>query len=286
MDPEEHQDALARILAEAQAAADALRSLKRKADEAREGLDEAKKKPKIADRPHFITIGTSVVTAGLTIWALWFTSQSLKTSRTTLEVGQRAYVSVSDSNLLVDDDAGWIREDRLQEAVTGKSSLKPGNGYLSVAISFVIHNLGNTPAAIKDVRMTYHTQPGWTPRRLSQGLTAEGNVLVFDHVNTLGPKDSVAMAFLLRFELERAANRSYRMYLLHIPGGISNGEPPFLVDAVIHYNDVFKVPWTADWCMVLGTVPGEVISCDVAAVRDTTQKGSSGQDKPSSGSKP
>jgi hypothetical protein len=80
MDPREQQEELQRLIAEAKASEDALLVVRREAEEERVKLEKAKNKPKIADRPHIATIVTSIVTVGLTLWALWFTHKSVTTS--------------------------------------------------------------------------------------------------------------------------------------------------------------------------------------------------------------
>lgn len=102
-----------------------------------------------ADRPHRITVFTSVVSTIVAFVAIFFSYQSwenseraLETSQQSLQVGQRAYLAIERSRLTV----------AAQPAIA--------SGWL-VRLDFDIRNLGRTPAELKGVEFVFDVPPGW-----------------------------------------------------------------------------------------------------------------------------
>ena len=91
---------------------------------------------KTADRPHALSLLLGLISPLLAIVALFISLQSLKTSETSLKVGQRAYLAVQNGELWVSRVAGTPAE-------------------VGIYLRCEVHNLGNTPGSIKDQKMAY-----------------------------------------------------------------------------------------------------------------------------------
>jgi hypothetical protein len=143
-----------------------------------------------ADRPHKITIVIGVLSPLLAIAAVTISLQGVKTSRTAMEVGQRAYLSISDGRLSVSGDQAHY--------------------------SYVLHNLGNTPAESVSVKYM-HT-----------GKDIGGvSILDDERIPDIGPKDS----------------RTYQGTLRVDPGFF-----PLKMTGLAYYRDAFGEEHSLDWC--------------------------------------
>jgi hypothetical protein len=86
-------------------------------------------KKKTTDRPHWITICLGLLSPMLAVLALYMSVQSLKTSRDSLEIGQRAYIH------------GEI-------VATQDKSFPKSNGYNEWVLTFTLKNQGSTPGIV------------------------------------------------------------------------------------------------------------------------------------------
>src|ERR1039457_2121971 len=98
---------------------------------------------KVADRPHPITITLGLMSPILGLVALFMSIQSLRlseaalnTSQQSMKVGQRAYLSITDTVLTI---------------IPSKDLWKgtPGKLVVQLSLTGILHNLGNTPASIE-----------------------------------------------------------------------------------------------------------------------------------------
>ena len=145
---------------------------------------------KIADRPHKITIVIGVLSPLLAVAAVAISLQGVKTSRTAMEVGQRAYLSVTDGRL----------------SVSGRQA----------HYSYVLHNLGNTPAEAVFVKYMY------------SGKDIGGvYVLNDERIPDIGPKDT----------------RTYQGTLRVDPDFF-----PLELTCLAYYRDTFGEGHSLNWC--------------------------------------
>jgi hypothetical protein len=108
---------------------------------------------KIADRPHWITIGIGVLSPLLAVVAVFISYKALGTSDKTLKVANRAYVALVGGTMVFSDFGTVVNEDK------GIST-----GYLVVRLdlSASIQNAGNSPAEAGTFRPKYRLPPGWS----------------------------------------------------------------------------------------------------------------------------
>ena len=118
---------------------------------------------KTADRPHAITVILGILSPLLAVAAVIISFQGVRTSRTAMQVGQRAYLSITDGHLTISGKAAHYR--------------------------FVLHNLGNTPAEEVSVKYMYSAR------------NTGGRYITNDEKTPdIGPKDSRTFEGSLRID--------------------------------------------------------------------------------------
>jgi hypothetical protein len=200
-------------------------------------------KPKTADRPHPITICLGLLSPALALIALWFSWQSLKTSNRSLEIGQRAYVSLQDGKLA------------FHKEVEGpppqpSSTLTPGqpHPYVVMLGTVTLVNTGNTPAQFVSFRPVYKQLPeGWSVR--NTGWVPANTTPPF-----LSAKSQVFWRFQQTFWLAPEAWSDFY-------GGTSH---VLSLAGELEYKDVFDEPHRINWCwdtFAQANNNGQVVDC-------------------------
>jgi hypothetical protein len=190
--------------------------------------DSNQGKPKTADRPHRITIYLGLLSPTLALIALWFSWQSLKTSNRSLEIGQRAYVSLQDGRLSFSKEAEGPPP---QPSSTLTPPGKP-HPYVAMLGTVTLVNTGNTPAQFVSFKPVYKRLPqGWSIRNT-------GWVPVNTTPTLLSAKSQVFWRFQQTFWLAPEAWSDFF-------GGPSH---VLSLTGELEYKDVFDNPHRINWC--------------------------------------
>jgi hypothetical protein len=181
-------------------------------------------KHKSADRPHRITIALGVFSPLLAAVALYISLTSLHTSERSLEIGQRAYISLS-TGALSFKQVGYVTRN---EGTVFDQSL-----VMTLAVS--IQNTGNTPATISKFSPTYELPAGWK----NLDATYVGGKYRNTALPFVGPKSEVRWVFFDYFLLDSEAFERFKT---------STNREHFRLHGRLHFKDVFNVTHTVDWC--------------------------------------
>jgi hypothetical protein len=114
-------------------------------------VHEPKPQKRVAERPHRITILIGIFSPTVGICALIISLFSLRTSVQSLEIGQRAYLSMDSGSFYLSEgphDMGTLDLEW-------------------VVLAGIVHNTGNTPARIKKTLTTYKLSDGWSISKTS-----------------------------------------------------------------------------------------------------------------------
>jgi hypothetical protein len=169
---------------------------------ATEGSDQ------ISLRPHPVTVRLALLSPLLAIVATVISIGSLWTSRQAMQIGQRAYISMTNGSLKLDE-----------------VSIQSPNAKFEIRL--VIKNLGNTPAHCAWFVVEFSTRK---PNVVSNRVVIEGeSELVFNILNfDVAPKEEFQKTFTMRLDLPETLQLR-RLYLTGLPQ----------VSAVLDYVDVF-----------------------------------------------
>jgi hypothetical protein len=193
--------------------------------------DSNQGKPKTADTPHWITICLGLLSPTLALIALWFSSQSLKTSNRSLEIGQRAYVSLQDGRL------SFSKEVEGPPPQPSSTLTPPGQPHPYVAMlgTITLVNTGNTPAQFVSFKPVYKQLPqGWSIRN-------SGWVPVNTTPPILNAKSQVFWRFQQTFWLTPKAWSDFSGETWHVLNVLS-------LAGELEYKDVFDNPHRVKWC--------------------------------------
>lgn len=140
-------------------------------------------KRKRADPPHPLTIALAFLSPAVACAAVWISLNSLRLSTLSVEVAQRAYVSLVPTKLeLVELPIMDTLFRVMPSGPRGKMTKR------NMWAQFDISNLGNTPANVTSVWATYSVPKEW---QFEDKPAKETTVKVMDSVGALGPKSSV-----------------------------------------------------------------------------------------------
>ena len=206
--------------------------------------DSNQGKPETADRPHWITICLGLLSPTLALIALWFSWQSLKTSNRSLEIGQRAYVSLQDGRLSF---SKGVEGPPPQPSSTLTPPGQP-HPYVAMLGTVTLVNTGNTPAQFVSFKPVYKQLPqGWSIRNT-------GWVPVNTTPPLLSAKSQVFWRFQQTFWLAPEAWSDFFGGPLHV----------LSLAAELEYKDVFDNPHRINWCwdtFAQANNNGEVADC-------------------------
>jgi hypothetical protein len=193
-------------------------------------------KPKIADRPHWITIVLGFISPAVAVAALIISFRSLDMSKETLKVGQAAYLS--------------IREGRLSAYNRGEQAMASviPVPLAEVRYSFVVQNLGNTPARITDIRLRLLQPWGWQPAEWFQKLTHDR--LVSSSPADIGPKSTVIQSGSIPVKFPATdVHRIFPSLSPHnSPSRIDDVSMRVELQGRLEYTDIFKQQKDLSWC--------------------------------------
>jgi hypothetical protein len=201
---------------------------------------------KVADRPHLLTLLIGLTSPLLAVVALVISLQSLRTSETSLKVGQRAYLAVQNGEL-------WV------------SRVPGAPAEVNVYLQCEVHNLGNTPAFIKEVKMAYGDMSGWTE------VPPAIQLPVFS--GEVGPKAIRHLTAAKLYSLDPSALRQLTMqetevakFRQAIRAGDTNAQLKYVralanVGISLTYVDVFSQPQTIVWCYQEDVISPYPASC-------------------------
>jgi hypothetical protein len=228
----------------------------------------------VSPRPHWITITLGALSPVTAILAVTFTfmgyrlsteslrisqqalatsQQGVVTSQQSLRVGQRAYLSVKNTEISIADNTA---EDHL--SLTGEDV----GGSLFLRYKFDVANFGNTPADITGVELMFSEfQSPWQFFDWQQKLVPPGAPMVMEPGTqfTVAPSTSLIRAYR-DIEIKLLQTYKERQKYLKIP----NSGTPFMwtrvesvaVTAKLKYIDVFGDSHSLQWCWRV-YVPGD-----------------------------
>lgn len=214
----------------------------------------------VADRPHWITILIGFVSPSVAIVALIISLQSLNTSKQSLEIGQRAYVSLLDGKLTFNHmTIGPPPGPSLGIQLPGAVIQSEQGPIATMLLSVNVVNSGNTPAEFTTFTPTFkHLPDGWSVRNPDWQAVQKTP-------RFLGAKSQGPWEFHQDFSLTPQAWTTY-LRAGPRPGLYFSGE--------LRYLDVFHTEHTVDWCwMTLADERNEgyVTDCDAMTFERTKQ---------------
>jgi hypothetical protein len=144
--------------------------------------------------------------------ALHLSGASVETSRQAMKIGQRAYVTVTDSAITV------LPNRTLLEGLTGTPRL-------SIVTTAVLHNLGNTPASVEGVNVEI------LPVYVRQLPNDCGLIRL---ALSIGPKDATPV--MIRCAFVDIAGQSFQQW-----------RDPLTAKYQLSFSDVFNDRHTVSW---------------------------------------
>jgi len=193
----------------------------------------------VAPRPHWITIATGLVGPLVAALALTFSflgfrisSQSLKvsqdalsTSQASLEIGQTAYVALTDGAMKVES---FGTHDDYQ--------------LISLKLAFKIANVGNTPADLKQLTLNPELPAGWSVSALA---SSKSFVFADDTGRHIG--DKLAIGYIG----QRSSTELHSFqYALHAPKDAALTRLRLIGE--LRYANVFDHKRVTSWCWEAG----------------------------------
>jgi hypothetical protein len=217
--------------------------------------------------------------------ALLVSFRSFNVANTSLVIGQRTYLSISNGRLTVEKDP----QDKAHHTSI-------------VSCQFVLQNLGNTPADISPPHITVYAPNIWEneettflrdlssfdPRfpfdekaeiaRQAKGKTVEtetGNVPKQrkdepQFPEQIGPKSDIPFALNSSWTLAPKYEKDFKAEKTQLLINIARGDEPFAVEGHMTYRDVFSVEHDLTWCWVenfSSPYPRQCTGEDEAAIR-------------------
>lgn len=196
---------------------------------------------KTADKPHKITIGLGLLSPSLAVLALVVSLFALHESERTLQIGQRAYVSLQNGRITFGQmtagpppqPTSSLRNDEPQPNNAVANGQAQPDHFVAMLLTVTLVNTGNTPAQFVRFTPTYNNLPeGWTIRK--QEYKPKDTTPPY-----LGPKAQALWRYRQSFELTREAWSQFStagvMNYLHLSGDLL-------------YEDVFGKRHAVNWC--------------------------------------
>jgi hypothetical protein len=231
-------------------------------------------------RPHISTLVYSFLVPIVTGLALYFAFKSyrtaqdaLDTSKKTLVIGQKAYVTIRLGRLSVTnasqavarrarnkqpafDSAQPVPFPDLKVGAIEESDDKPKpkppshpplSEIVETTIGFEIANLGNTPATINDLSFEYRLGNGWSVANLGSGSNTSYQ---FKNIGYLGPKDVFPRHFSVVMIVSADAAKAYSEQIQKLSLEPNGRSGPIQVKGHLEYTDVFTNLEKLAWCWV------------------------------------
>jgi hypothetical protein len=165
--------------------------------------------------------------------AVFISMRSLAVTEKNMELGQRAYLTVTNTSVSTG------AKDPLKSSVPG---LKPQDHVIQIGYSFLLHNVGNTPARIEEIstNLTCPTATGWK----CYGVYHNNPALI-------GPRSDVRVDAGADAVLTDAAFQEY-----------SHGAGDHAIEgkSQMDYLDQFSQKDSVEWCWRAFPPSGDVFS--------------------------
>jgi hypothetical protein len=193
---------------------------------------------KTADRPHPIAIRLAFISPLLAVVATVISLMSFYTSRESLEVGQRAYVSFSKGSMSV-SQISYGPEDYEKDGVR-------------IAVWSDFRNLGNTPARFENISIELALPKGWSTISSHYqpnepfGARADGKRVFVDTVDheylppELETKESYHWGYSAIIAISPTAYSHLKNFLMMTAPTLPALRPEVYIDVL--YKDVFLIP--------------------------------------------
>ena len=189
----------------------------------------------VSAKPHPITIRIAFLSPLLAVVATGISLLSLSTSRTSMEVGQRAYLNVV---------GGTMELNRLPKSNGEKPVL--------LTLHATIRNLGNTPGNIKALTVSYKYPKGWRE-------ATESNSAISHIPPMIAPKSDALWEYTALFKLDETAYSMFSSQMPLVPpsraidGTLSLSytvslRSPLETTIALAYSDVFQRVHDVSWC--------------------------------------
>jgi hypothetical protein len=201
-------------------------------------------KKKVADQPHPWTIILAALSPALSIIALVVSLQALKTSRQSMEIGQRAYLTIPKGSM----------------SISPAVRLPTNSAELVVGVDYTveINNVGNTPAKIKRITLQYMIPKGWThTNKVSAGVVplpaGSNDIIAIPENATVPPKGSLQRQYGISIT---TTNPVYPYSLVGLivnsdnNRGLDENAPFVRLIGTIDYEDVFGQKEREQWCWI------------------------------------
>lgn len=196
--------------------------------------------------------------------ALLISFRSFNVANTSLVVGQRAYLSLSNGRLTVEKDP----RDKIHHTST-------------ISCQFVLQNLGNTPADISPPRITVYAPNTWENEETTflRDLSAVDPRFPFDEkaviaqqgqeraapeaINVskaakdelqfpgqIGPKSDILFTLNSSWTLAPKYEKDFKKKDTQLLINVARGNAPIAIEGHMTYRDVFSVEHELTWCWV------------------------------------
>lgn len=197
----------------------------------------------IAERPHPVSIALLLLSSVLSLLvgtvAVVISLASLFVTQHNMQIGQRAYLTVTDTR---------FSSNAKDPKDSGVQNVKPSDHVLQLLYSFTVHNVGNTPGHIEDVKTPLKCPAGWACYTIYD-----------NHPSLIGPRSDVRVEGGADAILTDAAWQEYTA-----PAKSRMG-----VEGASHlsYHDEFTNEDSVDWCWREDVRQGKAFSYECAGSR-------------------